>query len=692
MSKLIITEKPSVAKDIAAVLGKKNTEDGYIELKNGDIITWAVGHLIELADPGAYNKDWEQWKLEDLPIIPESIKLEIKKDTKKQYKIIEKLIKETSIIVIATDAGREGELIGRWLLKKANFKGNIERLWLNSMTDDEIKQAFQNLKPGKDYENLFYAAEQRAIADWLVGLNATRAYTKKANTLLSIGRVQTPTLAMIVEREKEILNFKSILFYEVLVTFKKEETNDSFVAKYYNPAADNITRIADHLTTQNIIEEIANLPGIITEHNKETKKHLPPQFFDLTNLQKHMNTKEGWTAGQTLKIAQQLYEKKHITYPRTDSRYITEELSKSLPALINKLPNSIKKPQNIRDLSTDKRYTNNTKITDHHAILPTGKEIKDITDQEQLLLDVIHRFTIAAFYDNAIDEETIIIVNVGHHNFIAKGKVIIDNSWREIIKDNNNEVAKLPAVNQGDILKQEKAEFKEGKTKPPKRYTEATILAAMETAGKELEDEEQREALKASKGLGTPATRAAILEILKKREYIRVANKSLEPTEKAMQLLAILRDHPLASPETTANWELKLKEIEQGNLKAEIFNKEIIDFTKDIISKARDQEVVNMQESIQKSESLGTCIICKKPIVDRKGFYGCSGYPGCNFSLPKKILDKTLPASAIKKILDSGKSGIIKGFTGKKGKFDASLEWSNKDNKLNFVFENKKTK
>lgn len=695
--RVILAEKPSVGREVAIVLGIKKSNNEYIELSNGDVVTWAIGHLVSLAQPEEYNQDYKKWSLDHLPIVPEEYMLTVVKNTSSQFKTIKNLLKTASDVVIATDAGREGELIARWILKKCSYKGNIQRLWISSLTTDSIKRGFDNLQQGEKYDPLYAAAEQRAIADWVIGMNATRAYTVKTNTLLTIGRVQTPTLALVVKREHEINSFQSRPFWELIATFKKG--SETYEGKYFwGKGKDQQTRFSAIEGGNKIILDIASqTTAVVQEVDQKIETKSQPSFFDLTALQKVANKLLGLTADQTLKALQSLYEAKYVTYPRTDSSYLTEDVAETLPDILDKLKSTlwgVHIPTNVPSLINNKRYTNSNKVTDHHAIIPTGVIPGTLPELQQNIYDLIVSHFIAAHLAEGKDSKTEIVTVVSGYNFISKGTTVIEEGWRALFKEVDpdeiqDENKSLPQLIQGESVDHSNTRLKEGKTQPPKRYTEGTLLAAMETAGKDIEDQEQREIMKETGGLGTPATRSSIIEGLKKREYITLRKKSICPSEKGISLIQLLGDHPLTSPDLTGEWESLLKNIEKGEYKAAEFQRGIERFSNDIIDQARDKELEVIFE--KKDAVLGQCPHCNSDILEKKSFYGCSKYSeGCKFSISKRILDKNISVTQVKNILDNGKTNLIKGFKGKKGNFDAVLTYDISAGKLNFVFPPKK--
>ena len=564
--KLVITEKPSVAITIAKVIGARTRKNGYYE-GSGYIVSWCIGHLIQMSNPGAYDEKYNKWNIEDLPIIPNKYKYEVSKQTKSQFLILKKLMEDKTIdtIINACDAGREGELIFRLVYNQAKCKKRIQRLWISSMEDSAIKDGFKNLKNGKDYEKLFESAETRAIADWLVGMNMSRLYSCKYKQNYSVGRVQTPTLAMIVERDQNIENFKRELYYTLTIQSEDIELTTE--------------RIDDKEIVINLQNNLPNKLKIsnVLREKKETKPDLP---YDLTTLQRECNKYFGYSAKETLDIAQSLYEKKLITYPRTDSRYLTTDM-------ITSLTNTIL-GKNDFDTKRIKVIFNNEKVTDHHAIIPTTngieKEIKEkLNDKEIKIYNLITNKLHVSFGYPLIEEKSKVEIKFKDFIFKANGKILIDEGFTKYLKEytNKKEDVILPNLKIGDEIVILESKINEKYTQPPKRYTEDSLLKAMEIAGNEELDkniEVERQ------GIGTPATRAGIIETLINREFIERNKKELISTEKGRSLIKII-DDKLKTPKTTAFWEMKLSDITNSKETKENFLNEIEKEIKDILNK-----------------------------------------------------------------------------------------------------------
>ncbi len=581
--KVIIAEKPSVGREIARVFGATTKHDGYIEGK-GYTFTWAFGHLLQLAAPQDYG--YRGWSVQHLPMLPAKFKLTSRKSNgkedagaKKQLGIIKKLFDEASEIIVATDAGREGELIFRYIYYYLKCKKPFKRLWISSQTDAAIKEGFRNLKPGSDYDTLFNSAHCRSQSDWLVGMNATQALSLASGNkgVLSLGRVQTPTLAMICARYLENKNFVPQLYYQVVIQPKKDEQVFKAISeKNYKTREEAEAILA-------LVEATANVTSVEAKPRKEP----PPLLHDLSSLQQEANKRKGFTADQTLGLLQNLYESKLVTYPRTGSRYIGDDVFAEVPALIDKFTAHLDFGKQATLLTTaklNKRSVNAKKVTDHHAILPTGEKSYQLGPDHQAIYDMVAGRMLEAFHTDCIKEVTRIILQSGS-KFMASGTVIQTPGWRAVFNEKDEEKkdeenATLPKVLQGEDLPVTASGVLEKQTKPKPLYNEATLLKALETAGKEIEDEELREAMKEG-GLGTPATRANIIETLLTRKYILREKKNLVPTETGLSVYGIVRHQQIAQAELTGNWEKRLEQIRTGASVAE-FQEEIKTYTRAI--------------------------------------------------------------------------------------------------------------
>lgn len=696
MKTLVIAEKPSVSRDLARLLGCRKKRDGYLEGEEY-LVTWAVGHMVTLKMPEEYNPSFKKWKLEDLPIMPERMLLKPLQQTLEQYAKVKGLMHSPDVaeIVCATDAGREGELIFRYIYTLAGCTKPVKRLWINSLTDGAIRKGFAALKPAGHYDNLYEAARCRSEADWLVGLNATRAFTVRHGALLSVGRVQTPTLALLVNREKEIQNFEPRDYWEVVVEYL-----EGFQGKW---EGDGEGRTFNKPRAEAVREKVAHKTGEVKDVKKEEKKERPPLLYDLTELQRDGNRRFGFGAQQVLDLAQRLYEKKLITYPRTDSRYLGRDID-TLEIIAQLKGYEQYTEQVIREgwfLQT--RNINDSKVTDHHAIIPTGENGKPGGDEGKVYDLVVRRF-IAGFFPDHLFKVTTVNVEIEEETFISKGKVVTQQGWKELYdlpsgknqdgdgeghegdKEEVAEEQKLPDLAKGDFLTVQESKVLQKQTRPPARYTEGSILSAMENAGKMIDDEALRERMK-ERGLGTPATRAAIIERLLHVGYIRRRGKSLVPLEKGMALVEMMPES-LKSPELTGNWEKMLYDIQKGRLQPDQYIAEIKKYTGEIVEEAAKSISKNSSLALGNKKVFGTCPLCKEPVVENSKGYGCSAWKatGCDFFLGKKIAGKKLTEKQVRQLLEEGQTGKIKGFISKKGtKFEAVLKIT--DGNVRFVFD-----
>lgn len=658
-----IAEKPSVAREIARILGANASRDGYIE-GNGYQVTWTFGHLCTLKEPHDYTPNWKQWSLGSLPMIPQrfGIKLIENDGIKKQFSVIEKLMQNADSIVNCGDAGQEGELIQRWVMQKAQAKCPVKRLWISSMTDEAIAEGFQNLKDQADYQPLYLAGLSRAIGDWILGMNATRLYTLKYGQnrqVLSIGRVQTPTLALIVNRQKEIENFKPEAYYVLSTTYRDTvftATKGKFATKEEG---------------QQFLDEITGKPFTITDVQKKNGLEPPPHLYDLTSLQVDCNKKYAMSAEMTLNVIQGLYEKKLTTYPRVDTQFLSDDIYPKCAATLNGLRGyeALVAPLQGKPLKKTKRVFDSSKVTDHHAIIPTGVPAVNLTDIEKHVYDLIARKFIAAFYPDCKFATTTVMGKVEKVEFKVGGKTILDEGWRAVYgkdrqdEDNANEERTLPVFTKGESGDHTPS-LAEKWTTPPKFYTEATLLRAMETAGKFVDNEELRSALKEN-GIGRPSSRAGIIETLFKRHYIKRERKNLIATPTGIELIDLIREELLKSCELTGIWEKKLRDIEHKKYDAGQFIEElktqIDEIVRDVLSDNTNRRVTVLSESDLKKKMAPKaktapkapnqpkpakpaadplvgqkCPVCGEGVIIKgKTAYGCSRWKeGCTFRKP----------------------------------------------------------
>ncbi len=683
--KLVIAEKPSVGKSIANILGAKENNNGYLK-GNGYIVSWCFGHLVALASPEQYDEKYKKWNIEDLPIIPEDFLLTIKEDTKTQFNLLKKLMNSSEVdeIICATDSGREGELIFRYVYEKANCNKPIKRLWVSSLTDEAIKNGFENLKNGEEYYNLYEAGFKRSIADWIIGMNATRFYSSLYNNKINVGRVQTPTLNIIVEREDKIINFKKEKYYEIVIE------KDELKAK-----TEKINSLEE---AQSLFEIIKNNSLICDEFKTIEKSKSPCKLYDLTTLQREANNIYGYTANETLATLQGLYEKKIVTYPRTDSKFISNDMENETKEIINILYNKFEFLQNVEPICNVAQVINNDKVTDHHAILPT-KLVKDLdfsflNEKERNILNLVIKTVLIATNEKAtINEITGVLkssndtrLNFSYKNIIKKGYVEIEESFSNKEKQSTT----IPTIEQGQQITDFVAYLEEKETTPPKRFTEDTLLSAMENASNEDYKELDVEDIE-KKGLGTPATRASIIESLVTNGYIERKGKSLIPTEKGLNTIKIV-DERLKSPKLTANWEIKLQQIEKNNYSPNKFLGEIIEFTKTIIeNKNIDENIVKTLKNESKLESLGACPICSKNVYEWEKTFSCED-KNCRFVIFKNskfFTDKKAKITKVKvkELLSKGKTKM-KFYSEKANKdYEAYIKLDITEKYINFKME-----
>ena len=667
---LVIAEKPSVAQSIAAVLGATQRKDGYLE-GNEYLVSWCVGHLVELAQPESYEEAWKKWSYESLPIIPQEWQHEVKSDTKAQYQILKKLMHDDRVdaVVCATDAGREGELIFRLTYNMAGCRKPMKRLWISSMEESAIRDGFHNLRPGSDYDNLYHSALCRQEADWLVGINGTRLFTVLyGGKALKVGRVQTPTLAMLVDRESKIMNFKKEAYY---------------MAHIIGNGLDAVSEhISDKTEADRIAETCENGQALVTSVVKEEKWVAPPKLYDLTTLQRDANRLFGFTAKQTLEYTQSLYEKKLVTYPRTDSQYLSDDMEGTAKNVIEAIFNSLLFEQNIMFNPDIKRILNSKKVTDHHAIIPTmeiiKQDLKAIPESEMKILSLCANRLLCATGEKHIYNSTKAVITCNNTVFKVSGKEVWKNGWKEFEdffknsyktaedKSDAEEEKKLPELREGMMIAVEQTKVSEHFTQPPKHYTEDSLLSAMERAGAEdMGDEVER------KGLGTPATRADIIEKLVKDGFVKREKKQMIPTEDGMKLITILPD-VVKSPKLTADWENELTLVSKGEVAAEQFMSGIEAMVTDLVKtyhSVSDEHKAMFGTGKGGQEVLGKCPKCGADVV--KGKFGayCTGKCGMNVG---KALGVTLSDTQVKSLLQ-GKKILVKGLKGKKGSYDAYL-------------------
>lgn len=694
---LVIAEKPSVARDIAKTLGVSGKNEGYLTGENY-VVSWAIGHLVTLAEPEAYDVKYKKWNFETLPILPDSMKLEAIKKTRSQLKVLHKLMhsREIDEIICATDSGREGELIFRYIYEITQCRKPFRRLWISSMTETAIREGFAHLQDGSHYDLLYHSARCRAEADWLVGMNASRAYTIRYGALLSIGRVQTPTLALIVEKQKEIDAFVPQDYFEVQADF--EQYTGFWIDEKEN------TRLDLREKAEQIAARVKGQRGIVSQIVKEEKRQLPPLLYDLTELQRECNRKFGFSAKKTLDIAQSLYEKrKMITYPRTDSRYLSDDMVgkikqtlgrlKDVPVFSSYAAEVLAKEK----LPLSKRIIDNSKVTDHHAIIPTDTRLRTdhLTPEENKVFSLVAARFLAVFYPAYVYEATKVYTKVGLDTFLSKGKTVLQEGWQAVEKallpetrknkTEKEEEQQLPPLTEQQPVVAKRTKVLDKKTKAPPPYTESTLLSAMENAGRFVEDEELKEQMKDS-GLGTPATRAAIIERLLSVGYIMRKGKTLVPTEKGQKLIAVVPEE-LRSPQTTGKWEKGLSSIAKGKMTEERFLESIRRYVRFLVDDAAQHkkdvvfEAERPRGKRSRAQGLGKCPLCGKgKILENSRSYYCTEWKnGCKFSLWKDSTEPygiLLDAPKVKRLLKGEKLEkipVVLPQTGERGTADLIL-------------------
>ncbi|MBW4727626.1 type IA DNA topoisomerase [Prevotella nigrescens] len=689
MTTCIIAEKPSVARDIARIVGANSKQDGYME-GCGYVVTWAMGHLIALAMPETYG--FSAYKAEDLPIRPNPFQLvvrQVRKDKEyisdpaalKQLKVIRSCFDKADRIIVATDAGREGELIFRWIYAHLGCRKPFYRLWISSLTDKAIREGMANLKPGSCYDNLYYSAKARSEADWLVGINASRALSIARKGGYSLGRVQTPTLAMVCRRYIENRDFSSVPYWKLSVEVEKEGMSlKAFGSKDYESEAAAQTALATLRSQSRLkVESVARKAG----HTA------PPLLYDLTALQKDANRRHGFSADKTLSIAQSLYEKKITTYPRSGSRYISEDVFEEVPALLRKTGMPLSNPLN-------RHSVDNTKVTDHHAIIPTGEPPSGLSADEATVYQMVSNRFVEAFSPNSEEERMQVQFTDDTNIFSWKACLQISLGWKTVQKNKATETEKkedgdeqvlssLPNLTEGEVLPLVDAEITEHKTKPKPHYTEATLLSAMENAGKEVENAESKKAM-AECGIGTPATRANIIETLILRDYICRDKKAIIPTEKGLAVYEIVKDKKIANAEMTGSWELALAAIEAGKMPSDKFSQGINSYVSTIC-----EELLSLS-SEQKSYPVYRCPKCGQQSVGIYAKVAKCRHEGCDFHIFREICGTLLSEDNIRDLITTGRTPVLNGLTSKAGKkFNARLALQD-DCTTAFEFENRKGK
>ncbi len=693
--KVCIAEKPSVAKELAQIIGANTRRDGYFE-GNGYQVTWTFGHLCTLKEPNDYTEQWKSWNFRSLPMIPPKfgIKLIENDGVKKQFTTIEKLMSTAEEVINCGDAGQEGELIQRWVMSLAKCTAPVKRLWISSLTEEAIREGFLKLQSGEKFDNLYFAGSARAIGDWLLGMNATRLYTLKYGQnkqVLSIGRVQTPTLAIIVNRQKEIDAFKSEPYFEIK-TIYREATFSASSGRFQNRE-----------DAAQVLEEISRFELFIGKIETKNSIEQPLRLFDLTSLQVDCNRKFNMGAEETLKTIQSLYEKKLTTYPRVDTTYLSDDIYPKVPEILKNLKGYeiLTGPLLLEKIRKSNKVFDNTKITDHHAIIPTGQYRIDLTSTEKQVFDMVAKRFISVFYPDCKVANTTVEAKVGSHDFKATGKQILSPGWRIVYMNEKNPVQSdenlLPIFVTGEHGPHEPG-LLEKFTQPPKYHTEATLLRAMETAGKSVDDEELRELMK-DNGIGRPSTRANIIETLFRRKYIKKDGKKLVATPTGINLIDSIENELLKSAELTGQWEKKLRMIELGQYDVTQFMDEMKHMVTQVVDQVKhsprkeftfapEEPAVQVKKEkaapVERTET--SCPSCKKGILKKgKNAWGCSEWKaGCRFIIPFEFMSKKLTDVQIKRLAEKGKTVLIKGFKQEDESVDGFLELTS-DFKITFA-------
>lgn len=684
--KVCIAEKPSVAREIASILGANTKKEGYYE-GNGYAVTYTFGHLCTLLEPKDYKPHWKSWDLNNLPMLPERFSTKVTNDSgiKKQFTIIKTLFQKATVVINCGDAGTEGELIQRWVINQCGYQGKVKRLWISSLTQEAINEGFKNLKPSEHYDNLYYAGYSRAIGDWLLGLNATRLYTVKYGgykQVLSVGRVQTPTLAMLVNRYKEINNFKPQPYWELQTSYRNTLFN-------YEDG-----RFLKKEEGQVLADKVKKSDFKIISVTKKKGKEYAPKLFDLTGLQVYCNNKFGFSADETLKIVQKLYEMKVVTYPRVDTTFLPNDIYPKISGILSKLTNYSKLTKALlgSKIKKSKRVFDDKKVTDHHAIIPTGIQV-NLHYNQQLVYDIITRRFIGAFYPDSEISNTAILAEAAEVPFKTTGKEILTKGWRIVFEKKENSTKKelnqqsiLPTFIEGEQGAHQPS-FVEKETKPPRNFSEASLLRAMETAGKQVDDDEMRELMKEN-GIGRPSTRASIIETLFRRKYIERKKKLVLPTQTGIDLINIIDNELLKSAELTGRWEKRLKEIERGKFNAGTFINNMKKMVDELVYEVRsNKNYIKISHTEVNKKPLQKKAVPKKLVTNRtcpkcntgqllKGSkaFGCSNYNNsCDFLMPFQFLGKKISENQLLRLLDKKTTSNLKGFKTETGKVEGTI-------------------
>lgn len=719
--RVVIAEKPSVARDLARVLGAPTKRDGFIE-GSGLRITWCFGHMAELVPPEVYDPSWKRWSLQTLPMLPDRFQVQVREGAADQMAVLARLVAdpEVEFVVNACDAGREGELIFRYVMQLAGVERPTQRLWISSLTDASIQQGWANLQPGNAYDPLADAARCRSEADWVVGLNATRALTcacPDPGGVLSVGRVQTPTLAMIVHRDREIEGFDSEPFFQIKLSLGVHHDGEQhgWTATWFRPGQSESTdgqtaplseRLTDRAMAESILAAATGQTGTLQVADRKKKRERPPQLYDLTALQRRANQRYGLSAARTLEIAQELYEKhKLITYPRTDARYLTPDQVPGLPAVVQGLmPIAPYAPHCStvlnKGITADKNFVDAAEVGDHHAILPTGRTPSSgLPADHKRVFDLVARRFLAVLMEDAWFDLSTLIVEVPCRQplmdgstepqlYRAKGRVCTREGWRLVDppgrKKNAIDLPNLPA---GAVVDVEKGRVHEGATRPPRRYNDASLLLAMETAGKQLDDAALKRAMR-SCGLGTPATRAAILNTLLNRKYILRKGKELWSQPRGRAVVDAVSVEALRSPELTGRWEGRLTSVAEGKASRSDFMADVRDYALEVVQAIKANPPPALADPTERGPTLGDCPACGSPVRPAGKVFRCDTGRSCPFVVFGTMAKRKISARMVKKLLADGRSDVVKGFRSKKGKdFAAALVWNASEARVGFAFD-----
>lgn len=719
--RVVIAEKPSVARDLARVLGATSKRDGFIEGK-GLQITWCFGHMAELVPPEVYDAGWKRWALDTLPMLPDAFQVQVREGAADQMKVLKRLVgdKRVECVVNACDAGREGELIFRYVMQLAGVQRPTQRLWISSLTDASIRQGWANLRPGSAYDPLADAARCRSEADWVVGLNATRALTcacPDPGGVLSVGRVQTPTLAMIVARDREIEGFDSEPFFQVKLSLsvRHEDEDHGWKATWFRPGqsesnggqtAPPSERLPDREMAQSILDAAEGQTGSLQLADRKKKRERPPQLYDLTSLQRRANQRYGLSASRTLEIAQELYEKhKLITYPRTDARYLTPDQVPGLAAVVQGLqPIGPYAPHCAtvlaRGIKEDKNYVDAAEVGDHHAILPTGRTpSSSLPADHKRVFDLVARRFLAVLMEDAWFNLSSLVVEIPCRQplldgtdtpqlYRAQGRVCTVEGWRAVDppgrKKNAIDLPNLPAGASVDV---KNGRVHEGATRPPRRYNDGSLLLAMETAGKQLDDAALKRAMR-SCGLGTPATRAAILATLLNRKYIVRKGKELWSQPRGRAVVDAVSVEALRSPELTGRWEGRLTAVAEGKASRDAFMADVRAYALEVVEAIKQSPPPALADPTERGPSLGDCPVCAAPVRPSGKVFRCDTGRTCPFVVFTTMAKRKISARMVKKLLADGRSDVVKGFKSKKGKeFTAALVWNADEGRIGFAFD-----